>query len=120
MANPDPLVRRTDAGASTADDWPARAAALVVRYVDSVRNKTTGPALKASRYLVYVAAIALIAVVVAVIGLLLTVRLLVAATAYAPGVEPGEPWLAYLVVGGIFLLGGVLLWRKKEGGRNRA
>jgi hypothetical protein len=116
MADSDPLVRRATTAPSTADDWPARAAGLVTRYVGTVHDKTTGPALTASRYAVYALAMGLVAVVVAVIGLLLTVRLAVAATAYVPGVELGQTWLAYLVLGGIFLLGGGFLWRKKEGG----
>ncbi len=52
--------------------------------------------------------------VVAVLGLILVVRLLVTATGYVPGVDDGSPWLAYLILGGIFLLAGMFLWRKKE------
>jgi len=46
-----------------AEDWPAKASSTVVQYVGVVRDKTTGPALVASRNAVYLLAIALIAVV---------------------------------------------------------
>ncbi len=96
------------------DDWPARASATVVEYVATVRGKTTGPALAASRTVVYFAAIGLIAIVAAILLLLLLVRVLVSATAYLPFVDEGESWLAYLVLGAVFLLGGLIMWRKKE------
>ena len=96
------------------DDWPARASATVVQYVGTVRDKTTGPALVASRNVVYFVAIGLIAFVAAILALLLLVRILVSVTAYLPFVEAGESWLAYLILGVIFLASGLLLWRKKE------
>ncbi|MEZ5408392.1 MAG: hypothetical protein R2761_10220 [Acidimicrobiales bacterium] len=101
---------------SGSDDWPARAAALVERSVGSVRDKTTGPVLSLSRYVVYLSAMVLIALVAGVLALILLVRLLVAVTGYVPGIDNGESWLAYLVLGGIFLLVGLFLWRRKEGG----
>jgi hypothetical protein len=96
------------------DDWPAKAADTVVRYVGTVREKTTGPALVASRYLVYALAMGLIALVLIVLLLLLLVRLVVAATNELPFVDDGETWLAYYILGAIFVLFGALLWRKKE------
>lgn len=96
------------------DDWPSKASATIVHYVGAVRDRTTGPALVASRYAVYVLAMVLIAMVLAVVLLLLLVRLLVSATGELPFVELGETWLAYYILGAIFLLGGTLLWRQKE------
>jgi hypothetical protein len=104
-----------DAASRRNDDWPARASATVVQYVGAVRDKTTGPALVASRNLVYALALGLIGLVLAVLVLVLAVRVLVVVTAYVPGVELGESWLAYLLLGGIFLVVGAILWRKKEG-----
>lgn len=86
----------------------------MVQYVGTVRDKTTGPALVASRMLVYVLAMALIAMVLAVLLLVLFVRLLVSLTSLLPFVESGETWLAYYILGGIFILIGAVLWRKKE------
>jgi uncharacterized membrane protein len=96
------------------DDWPARATATVVDYVGTVRDKTTGPALLASRDVVYFAAIGLIAAVAGVISLVLVIRLLVVASGYLPFVESGESWFAYLVLGFVFALIGLIMWRKKE------
>lgn len=99
---------------SDRDDWPARASATVVRYVGTVRDKTTGPALRASRSVVYLAAAGLIGVLLAILLLILVVRVLVAATGALPFVDAGDPWLAYLVIGIVFLGVGMYLWRKKD------
>ena len=96
------------------DDWPAKASATIVQYVGTVRDKTTGPALSASRLAVYALAMALIAVIVAILALVLLVRVLVVATGYLPFVEAGETWLAYFILGALFMLPGLYLWRKKE------
>ncbi|MEM7338140.1 MAG: hypothetical protein AAF467_05805 [Actinomycetota bacterium] len=96
------------------DDWPARASATIVQYVGTVRDKTTGPALSITRTMVYVLAMALIGVVALILGLILLVRVLVAATAYIPGVENGEPWVAYLIIAVLFWIVGAMLWRMKE------
>lgn len=97
-----------------AEDWPSKASSTVVQYVGVVRDKTTGPALVASRNAVYLLAISLIAIVFLILLLVLLVRLLVSATALLPFVEPGETWLAYFIIGGVFLIGGAWIWRKKE------
>ncbi len=116
MADVDPLLAPSkNESPGETDDWPARAAATIVQYVGTVRDKTTGPALAASRNMVYLLAIGLISVIVAIVGLILFVRLVVVLTNYVPGVDPGETWLAYMMIGAIFVLGGMLLWRKKEG-----
>ncbi|MDH3682581.1 MAG: phage holin family protein [Acidimicrobiia bacterium] len=114
MVDADPLVSQNDTQPSVSEDWPARASATVVQYVGTVRDKTTGPALEASRNVVYAVAMGLIAFVVAILTLVLLFRMLVAATAYLPSVEEGESWLAFLIVGALFLIGGLVLWRKKE------
>lgn len=108
----DPL--NPTAEASDDDDWPTKASATIVQYVGTVRDKTTGPALVASRYAVYVLAMALIAMVLAVLLLVLLVRLLVTATALLPFIDEGQTWLAYYILAAIFIVAGALLWRKKE------
>ncbi len=95
-------------------DWPAKVSAQVVDYVGQVRDKTTGPALVASRTAVYSAAIALIALVLLIVFLLFFFRLLVVASGYLPFVDANESWVAHYVLGAIFLLVGVFLWRKKD------
>ncbi len=97
------------------DDWAAKATSSIVQYVGQVRDKTTGPALVASRTAVYMSAIALIGFVLVILALLLLFRLLVVASGeLLPFVEPNESWLAHYVLGGIFLIAGIFLWRKKD------
>lgn len=110
----DPLTEAQALGTDAGDDWPARASATVVQYVHTVRDKTTGPALVASRYAVYLLAMALIAFVLVILLMVLAVRLLVSATGMLPFVELGETWLAYYIFGGVLVLAGAFLWRKKE------
>jgi hypothetical protein len=96
------------------EDWPARASASIVDYVGQVRDKTTGPALVASRTAVYMVAIAMIAFVILIVLLLGLFRLLVVSSGYLPFVEADESWVAHYVLGGIFLLAGIFLWRMKD------
>lgn len=110
---PDYITGRP-ASSGSGEDWPAKAAATVEQYVGKVREKTTGPALVASRYAVYALALALIAFVLLIVLLVLMVRGLVVATGYLPFVTPGETWAAYYLLGGIFVVAGAVLWRKKE------
>ncbi len=103
------------AAAPVDEDWPAKATATVVHYVGTVRDATTGKALVASRTAVYALAMGLIALVLAVLVLVILIRLLVTITGYLPFVEAGEAWLAYYILGGIFVIAGAILWSKKEG-----
>lgn len=97
------------------DDWAARATSSITQYVGQVRDKTTGPALVASRTAVYMMAIGLIGLVLLIVALLLLFRLLVVASGeLLPFVEPDESWLAHYVLGGIFLGAGLFFWRKKD------
>ncbi len=98
---------------ATSEDWPAKAANTIVGYVDTVRGATTGKALLISRLAVYFVAIGLIAFVALIIGLIILVRLLVNVTAYVPSVDSGETWLAYWILGALFTLVGMFLWRKR-------
>ena len=106
----DPLTTSAEAD----DDWPTKASATIVQYVGTVRDKTTGPALVASRYAVYLLAMALIGMMLLVMLLVLLVRLLVTATALLPFVNDGETWVAYYILAFFFIAGGAVLWRKKE------
>lgn len=96
------------------DDWAGRATATVVGYVDTVRGATTGRALVASRAAVYFLAAGLIGIIVAVLGLIMMVRFLVALTNLVPNIDNGEVWLAYLIMGVLFVFAGWISWRKKD------
>lgn len=99
MAQPSP-------SAGPPPDWADQAADAVVNLVDVVRDRTTGQVLTAARAIVYgligVFAV-IVALVLAVIGLIRLVDV----------VLPGEVWSAYLLLGALFVLGGLLVWRRR-------
>ena len=107
-AEGDPVPSTVD------DDWPAKVTATVVHYVGTVRDATTGKALVASRTAVYALAMGLIGLVLAVLLLVILIRMLVTVTGYLPFVEPGEAWMAYYILSGIFVIVGAILWHRKE------
>ncbi len=99
MAQPSPSV-------GPPPDWADQAADAVVNLVDVVRDRTTGQVLTAARAIVYgfigVFAV-IVALVLAVIGLIRLVDV----------VLPGEVWSAYFLLGTLFVLGGLLVWRRR-------
>ncbi|MPY95436.1 MAG: hypothetical protein GEV08_20980 [Acidimicrobiia bacterium] len=90
-------------------DWPVRATDTIERLVDQARSKTTGPAIVASRWIVY-------GVVAAFLGLAALVLLIITAVRGLDVAIPGDVWIVYLVLGLVFALGGALLWRKRAPG----
>lgn len=89
-------------------DWPVRATDAIERLVDQVRSKTTGPAIVASRWVVYglvAAFLGLVALVLLVIGLVRGLDVAI----------PGDVWIVYVALGAVCLLAGLLLWRKRSG-----
>lgn len=104
-------------GGST--DWPARAADQIVDIVGSIRDKTTGPALKASRAVVYGLASVFIGVAAAV---LLAVGLVRFVNVYLPDAVVGERhmWASYLLIGILFTGVGFFLWSKRTPKRAEA
>jgi hypothetical protein len=89
------------------DDWPRQATRTIVRTVDSVRDKTTGPAITAAAALVY--------------GLVALTALTILATALVVGLVRGleillwhKVWLAYLVLAAVFLAAGLVSWSRRE------
>ena len=84
-------------------DWTTDAVDALDQAVGLVRDKTVVPAQKASRAIVFgllVAFFVLVAVFMLAIALF---RVLVILT--------GEVWLAYLILGGIFVIAGAFCWR---------
>jgi hypothetical protein len=89
------------------DDWSAQAADTVVKVVDAVREKTTGPVLTVARAIVY-GLIGVFAVIVALVVLVIgLVRLI---DVYLPG----EVWSAYLLLGVVFTALGFFIWGKRH------
>jgi hypothetical protein len=86
-----------------AADWATQAADALEHAVAAVREKTVVPAQKATRAVVF--------------GLLVTFFVATAVTLLVIGgfrglvILTGEVWLAYVIVGGILVVAGALLWR---------
>ncbi len=84
-------------------NWPAQAADKIETIVDSVRVKTTGPAITVSRILVFGLVAALLAFAALVLLLVIVLRVLDIFL---------DVWLAYLVLGAVLTLAGLFFWRK--------
>lgn len=110
---PDPAgARRT-----TEPDWPTQATDAVVRVVDSVRAKTTGPATSLARTVVYGVLAVLVGTAALVVGVIVAVRgvdvgvdeLLSVADV---GRDGRSTWISHVIVGLAFLAPGIWAWRK--------
>ena len=90
-------------------DWPAQAADTIVRVVGQVRDKTTGPAIKAARGVVY-------GLLAGLLGAACGVMLAIAAVRIIDSYVVGEDntWLAHFLVGLAFTLAGLFLWSKRR------
>ena len=88
-------------------DWPAQAADTIERAVQSVRDKTTGPAISVARWLVAGLFGLIAGTTVAVMFAIILVRVLVA---YLPSSVFGDEhvWVAHGLVGAVF--SGFGLW----------
>ena len=87
-------------------DWPQQATATIVDFVDNVKHKTTRPATMVTRAIVY-------GIVMLAIGLPALVMLLVGLVHFLDHAIPQEVWLVYLILGAVFTLVGMILWRKR-------
>ena len=94
------------APAAPAPSWPDQATDLIVSTVGTVRDKTTGPAVKIGRGIVYGTFAALVGLVAFVLFTVLLVRIV---TVYLAG---GRVWITDLAVGGLFSVAGFFLWSK--------
>jgi hypothetical protein len=102
--SPSDDLPATDAPSSRGHDWPAQAADSIVDVVGTVRQKTTGPALTATRGVVYgllIVIVAIMAVVLLIVGLVRLAHNWV------------DVWLAYVVLGAVFAIVGGLMWRQR-------
>ena len=80
--------------------------------VDNVRDKTTGPVQTVARGAVYGLVAAILGVVVVVLLIIFFIRLLVVLVdEFIPW---GGIWLPYLILGVIFLIAGILLFRRRR------
>jgi hypothetical protein len=111
---PEPPAPPPPSGGS---DWPAQVTDLIVNLVDSVRDKTSGPATSIARGLVYGTLAAIVGTAALVVVIILLVRgfdVLAQVALEAAGLEkPGRStWIAHLLTGLLFAGAGAFLWRK--------
>jgi predicted lysophospholipase L1 biosynthesis ABC-type transport system permease subunit len=121
MATGSPPSPRPDAtpaeaaspAAGNAPDWPSQAADAIVRTVGAVRDKTTGPAITAARWVVYGTFALLVGSVVAVFVAISAVRLL---DVYLPDAVVGHrhTWVAHALIGAVFTIFGMILWSRRR------
>jgi hypothetical protein len=90
-------------------DWPAQAATSIEQLVTTVRDRTTVPILTAARAIVY----ALVGGTLIMASLLMLVVCLIR---LLDNYLPGEVWVAYLVLGSVFVLIGLILWTQRGTG----
>ncbi len=114
MATTTPASSAPTPAAADTPDWPAQAADAIVEQVGKVRDRTTGPAIKISGYVVFGAFAVLLGTVAFVLFLIGAFRAL---DAYLPDAVFGEEhtWAAHSILGAILVLGGLLTGRKMKG-----
>jgi uncharacterized protein YacL len=83
-------------------DWTTDAVDALENAIGVVREKTVVPAQNASRAVVFGLVVAFFAIVAIFMLLIALFRVLV--------VIVGDVWLAYLIVGGIFVAAGAFCW----------
>ncbi len=88
-------------------DWAQQGSDLVLRYVDTVRDKTTKPMLKGARLVVY-------GVIAGTLGFVALVALSLALFRGVDRALPGQVWSAYLLFGGVFFLAGLFVFTKRR------
>ena len=103
MAAPTPDPRRP-AGMIPAE-WPAQAADTIVDTIGKVRDRTTKPAIVASRALVY-------GLVAAVVGTVAFILLLILIVRLWDNYVPGNIWIIYALLATVFSIAGAVLLRK--------
>ena len=96
------------------DDWPKQVTDQIVSTVNDIRDKTTGPAIKISRSVVY--------------GLTACFLLLLSVPFFVIGTNRGlieifdtwivsdrssAVWIVYLITGVLWLIIGLVFWRKR-------
>src|SRR5438046_10093472 len=95
-------------------DWAGETAGLIERTVANVRERVVEPAESVGRIIVMGTLAALVgvtALVLVVLGAFHT--LVIAANAATPGPNDNA-WIAWMALGGILVVGGVLLWSERR------
>lgn len=98
-------------------DWPQQITEQVVSKVDDLRNKTTGPAIKLSRSLVYGLTTCLL-LLLGIPFLILGINrgLIEIFDTWIVSDRSAAVWIVYMISGVLWLTVGLLLWRKRPKG----
>ena len=88
-------------------EWTTQAADTIEKTVVAIRDRTVEPATRAANYVVY----GVFAACCALTALLLLTIVMFRALTYAMPV-----WAAWMLLGGIFVLGGLFCWTRRAGG----
>ena len=112
MAAPTQLERADEPpGPEGGEDWAAATADAIERAVQSVRAKTADPLERVVRLVVY-------GLLAGIVGIATAVLLAVAAfrglVELLDLVWQPEVWLAYVILGGIFVIVGLLVWTRRS------
>jgi hypothetical protein len=96
------------------DDWAVQTADTIERLIETVRSNTSERLVSVARLVVF----GLLAAILGTIGLVFLVNFVVR---LMDSYIPGGVWVVYLVLGGLFTLGGLFLWQQawKRPARNR-
>lgn len=97
----------------TDPDWAQKTVDTIDRWVGLVRDRTTRPLVALVRGVVFAVLILTGVVLVAVLGLIALTRGLQAALDAGLSRDVAV-WLSYLIIGGVFLLVGLVVARKKR------
>ena len=95
-------------------DWPAQAADTIERVVGQVREKTTGPALTVARAVVYGLFGGIVAIACLVLFIIMAVRFIDAVLLPDSIFGTHHVWLAYLILGTLFVAVGAVLWSRRR------
>lgn len=87
-------------------DWTTDLLDRLDHYIEVVRSNTTDRLVRVARLLVFGLIAAILGSMAAVLSVIALIRIL-------DVVLPREVWLAYVVLGAIFLIAGLFLWSKK-------
>jgi preprotein translocase subunit SecD len=88
-------------------EWTTQAADTIEKTVLAIRDRTVGPATRGANYVVY----GVFAACCAIVAVLLLAIVLFRVLTYAMPV-----WAAWMILGGIFVIGGLFCWTRRLGG----
>jgi len=97
----------------TDPDWAQKTVAFIDRWVGLVRDRTTRPLITVVRGIVFGVLIATGVVLVSVLGIIALTRGLQAALDAGMS-RDAAVWASYLIIGGVFLLAGIVIARKQR------